>query len=261
MTESRKRIGDLLIEAGLINESQLETALAEQQAWGGRLRNHLVRLKFITEETLIKFLSQKLKIKYVDLNKIKIEPSAIELIPEEVAIKHNILPLGMKTEGGKKTLFIATSDPTNPEVTDEIQFLTGHTVKPILAADTDISNAIEEHYRPDTQRILNERTISFANTDIVFKPVTPPYDIPAKNDMIVIRDQPGGIQSEQITDAESPEEAKAILHSALGLKTGLSHELFTLMVNKETREILNMLIELLIDKGIIKESDIKRRIK
>lgn len=253
-----KRIGDLLIEAGLINESQLRAALAEQQTWGGRLSNHFISLKFITEEKLIKFLSQKLKIKYVDINKMKIEPSIIELIPKKIAVKHNIFPLGIKTEGGKKTLFIATSDPTNPEAIDEIQFLIGHTVKPILAADQDILNAIiEEYFKPDTQQILNERTISFADTNIASEPVTPPNDALASNDMIVIRDQPGGIQPEQITDAELPEEAKAILHSTLGLKTGLSHELLTLLMNKETREILNILIELLFDKEIIKESDIK----
>jgi MshEN domain len=256
-----KRIGDLLIEAGLINESQLKTALAEQKTWGGRLSNHLVSLKFITEEKLIKFLSQKLKIKYVDISKIKIEPSVVALIPKKISVKYNIFPLGIKTEGGKKILFIATSDPTNPEAIDEIQFLTGHTVRPVLAADQDILNAIEEYYKPDAQQILNERIISLADADIAFEKVTPPNDSPGKNDMIVIHDQPGGVQSEQVSDAELPEEAKAIIRATLGLKTGLSHDLLTALMNKETRVILNRLIELLFDKGIIKEPDIRQRLK
>ncbi len=262
MTEARKRIGELLIEAGFMNESQLRIALTEQQAWGGRLRNHIVRLKFITEEKLTKFLSQKLKIKYVDISKMKIEPSTIELISEEISRKYNVLPLGVKTEGDKKILFIATSDPTNPEIIDEIQFSTKYTVRPILATDASISDAIKEYYDPAVgQQPLTERIISFVDTDVTYKPSVSPDDTQAKNDMIIVPDRPGGIQPEQIMDAKLPEEAKAILESMLDVKTGLSHEVLTLLMNKETRELLNMLIHLLTDKGIITESDIKQYTK
>ncbi len=262
MVESKKRLGDLLVEAGLIDQFQLRSALAEQQKWGGRLGNHFVRLKFITEDRLVKFLSQQLKIQYVDISKTRIAPSTIEIIPEEVATKHNILPLGIKTEGGKKALFIATSDPTNLEAIDEIQFLTGYTVKPVLAADTSISNAIKEYYSPVPQQSLTEQSIPFAGTNVTPEPAVQPQEAPPKDEMVIIRDEPGGSQpAERVTEAELPEEAKAILHSTLGLKTGLSHELLTMLMNKETREILNILIELLIDKGIIKESDIRQRIK
>lgn len=268
MAETKKRLGDLLVEAGLIDQFQLRSALAEQQKWGGRLGNHFVRLKFITEEKLVRFLSQQLKIQYVDINKTKIAPAVIEIIPEEIATKHNILPLGIKTEGGKKLLFIATSDPTNLDAIDEIQFLTGYTVKPIIASDTAIANAIKIYYNPVPQEPLSEQSIPLDNINVVqeTEPTTPEptqsSKDESKDEMIIVRDEPGGSrQPEEITEAELPEEAKAILHSTLGIKTGLSPELLTFLMNKETREILNMLIELLIDKGILKESDIKQHVK
>lgn len=263
MSEGKKRLGDLLVEAGLIDPFQLRAALAEQQKWGGRLGNHLVRLKFITEDKLIKFLSHQLKIQYVDIAKIKIPSSAIELIPEEIATKHNIIPLGIKVEGGKKTLFIATSDPTNLEAIDEIQFLTGYTVRPIIAADSAISKAIKDYYNPMPQEPLEEKSIPVDNINAI--PVEQPNverTTSPKDEMVIIRDEPGMQQPQTpIIDTELPEEAKAILNSTLGINPGLSQELTTLLMNKETRELVNMLIEVLITKGIIKEADIKQHLK
>lgn len=263
MTEGKKRLGDLLVEAGLIDQFQLRSALAEQQKWGGRLGNHFVRLKFITEEKLIKFLSQQLKIQYVDISKIRISPATIELIPEEIATKHNVLPLGIKTEAGKKALFIATSDPTNLEAIDEIQFLTGYTVKPVLAADTVISNAIKEYYNPVPQQPLLEASIPLDIANVTQEPLKKQVDMPSKDEMVIVQDEPGGPRQdfEASADMELPDEAKAILNSTLGIKVGLSQELITLLMNKETRELLNILIELLVTKGTIKESDIKQHFK
>ncbi len=262
MAETRKRLGDLLVEAGLIDSFQLRSALAEQQKWGGRLGNHLVRLKFITEEKLIKFLSQQLKIQYVDINKIKIASSTIELIPEEIATKHNILPLGIKAQGGKKALFIATSDPTNLEAVDEIQFLTGYTVKPVLAADTAISNNIKQYYNPIPQEPLAETSITLNGISVTNEPSKTQEDKPAKDEMVIVQDEPGGQpQVETNIDTELPEEAKAILNSTLGIKAGLSQELIALLMNKGTRELLNILIEVLISKGAIQESDLKQHLK
>ncbi len=262
MSESKKRLGDLLVEAGLIDQFQLRSALSEQQKWGGRLGNHFVRLKFITEEKLVKFLSQQLKIQYVDITKIKIAPASIELIPEEVATKHNILPLGIKADGGKKTLFIATSDPTNLEAIDEIQFLTGYTVKPILAADTAISKGIRDYYNPVPQQPLAEQSIPVDNLNLASAEQQERTPVPpAKDEMVIIRDEPGGPGPAPVADAELPEEAQAILNSTLGIKTGLSQELTNLLMNKETRELLNTMIELLITKGILKEADIKQHLK
>ncbi len=263
MVEGKKRLGDLLVEAGLIDQFQLRSALAEQQKWGGRLGSHFLRLKFITEEKLVKFLSQQLKIQYVDIGKIKIAASTIELIPEEIATKNNVLPLGIKTEGGKKLLFIATSDPTNLEAIDEIQFLTGLTVKPVLAAETAILNAIKEYYNPVPQQGPTETSIPVDSNGTIHEPAKPQTDAPARDEMVIVRDVPGDAQETgmSISDSELPEEAKAILDSTLGVKTGLSQELVSLLMNKETRELLNIVIEILTTKGLIKESDIKQRLK
>ncbi len=261
MNTSKKRLGDLLLEAGLIDQFQLRAALAERQKWGGRLGNNLVKLKFITEEKLLKFLSQQLQIPYVAIDKIKISPSTIELIPEEIATKNNVLPLGIKIEGGKKVLFIAMSDPTNLESLDELQFVTGYTVKTVLASDNAIANAIKKYYNP-VEEFMPGNAIPVNNG--VRQPSNEPKVTNSSNteEMVIMHDEPGGQSvSTTITDNELPEEAKAILDSTLGTKKGLSQELSNTLSGKETKSVLYAIIETLIDSGIMKESDLKQHLK
>ena len=142
----KKRLGDMLLEKGLIDEFQLEAALGKQRQWGGRLGTNLVKLGFIDEITLVKFLSSQLKLPRVDLARINFSHKVYSLIPGDIAKKHLVIPLEIKDDLGKKALYIAMSEPTNMEAMDEIQFLTGYTVKPVIATETQLSTAIEKYY-------------------------------------------------------------------------------------------------------------------
>ena len=143
---TKKRLGEMLVEKGLIDKLQLEAAIGRQHQWGGRLGSNLVKLAYISEITLIKFLSSQLKLPCGDLSKITFNDDTCNLITAEVAKKYHIIPLELKTSASKKTLFIAMSEPTNILAIDEVSFLTGLTVRPVIATDSQISKAIDKIY-------------------------------------------------------------------------------------------------------------------
>ena len=143
---TKKRLGEMLVEKGLIDKVQLEAAIGRQHQWGGRLGANLVKLAYISEITLLKFLSSQLKLPCGDLSNINLSEETCNLITAEVAKKYHIIPLELKTGEGKKTLFIAMSEPTNILAIDEVSFLTGLTVRPVIATDSQIAKAIDKFY-------------------------------------------------------------------------------------------------------------------
>lgn len=143
---TKKRLGEMLVEKGLIDTMQLEATIGRQKQWGGRLGANLIKLGYISEITLIKFLSSQLQLPCGDLSKINFKEETWNLITAEVAKKHHIIPLELKTSAGRKSLFIAMSEPTNIIAIDEVSFLTDLTVKPVLATDSQIAQAIDKFY-------------------------------------------------------------------------------------------------------------------
>jgi len=146
MTDGRKKIGEMLIDKGILTEAQLLNALNQQKRWGGKLGTNLVNLGYINEIILLKFLAEQFKIPCVDLTKIKPEQHVISHISPEIVKKYHILPLQEKEEKGRKFLFVAMSEPGNIQVIEELEFLTNHTIKPVIAAISQIDCAISRYY-------------------------------------------------------------------------------------------------------------------
>ncbi len=146
-TVQHKKLGELLIDAHIINESQLRAALSNQRSYGGRLGMVLVKMGFIKELDMLKFLSKQLGLPMVDLYKITIEQKFIDLIPFDVAEKYNVLPLGIKVVSGKPMLHLAMSDPTNLGAIDTIQFTAGYKIQPVLALDSSLTDFINFYYK------------------------------------------------------------------------------------------------------------------
>ena len=141
----RIKIGDLLVKAGVITDLQLRAALAEQQQWGGKLGDILVRMEFLTEEILVRALSKQTGILRADLTGDPDRPS-LALIPAEVAEEFGLVPIGLKDEG--RTILVAMSDPLNIGVTDHLRSLTGaKKIDSQLAGASAIRNAISRWYR------------------------------------------------------------------------------------------------------------------
>jgi type IV pilus assembly protein PilB len=139
---SNGRLGDRLIEAGLITKAQLDKALEEQKRTGGLIGSNLIKLGFLKEEDLLHFLSKQFGFPAVDLNKVEITPDLLKLVPVDVVQKHSVLPVSR----AGSTLVIATSDPTNYLVIDDIKFLTGYNIDVVVADETALKYAIDRYY-------------------------------------------------------------------------------------------------------------------
>lgn len=138
----RKRLGDILKEAGKIDEFQLQSALSHQRNWKGKLGAILVELGFIKESELSLVLSEKLRIPRVDLFDPEVPSGTIDLLKPDIVKKLNAIPV--KVEG--RVLTVAISDPMDMEALDEVRFITGLAVKPALAMDSEIRDAIKKYY-------------------------------------------------------------------------------------------------------------------
>lgn len=143
----KKRLGEILIDHGLLSETQLAAALNSQRTWGGKLGSTVVRMGFVSEEQILKALSTQLRLPAVDFRKVSVSPRTREAVPLRVAEKYNVVPVAMKEELGKKIVILAMSDPTNLDAISEIQFQTGVSVRPVVATESAINRAIDQYYR------------------------------------------------------------------------------------------------------------------
>jgi hypothetical protein len=137
-----KKLGDLLKEAGIIDDFQLEAALAHQRNWGGKLGDILVELEFVREDDVARVVADKLHIPHIDLFEPEIPESIVKLIKPEIAIKFQVIP----TKKDKGTLMLAMLDPLDIKAIDEIRFITDLTIKPALAMKAEIRDAIKKYY-------------------------------------------------------------------------------------------------------------------
>jgi type IV pilus assembly protein PilB len=141
MSETKK-LGDILKEAGLIDDFQLQSALSQQRNWGGKLGAILLDLEFVREEDLARVMSDILRIPYVNLFDPVIPDGMIKMIKAEIAKKYQVVPV--KKESG--ALVLAMFDPLDLEAIDEIRFITGLNIKPSLAMKSEIRDAIRKYY-------------------------------------------------------------------------------------------------------------------
>ncbi|MAE93927.1 MAG: hypothetical protein CL910_04645 [Deltaproteobacteria bacterium] len=141
-----QKIGEVLMAAGLISETQLSAALGEQARWGNRLGETLVQLGFLAEASLIRVLSERTGFPGVDLQGRTIAPDVLALIPAEIAQKHTCLPVEMEQVGGQDILYVAMEDPSNLIAVDDLTFRTGCSVKAWLAGPLQLRRAISLCY-------------------------------------------------------------------------------------------------------------------
>ena len=136
------KLGQLLVNSNIIQEEQLEQALELQKKEGGRLGSNLIKLGFLTDETLVEFLSEQYGVPSVSLSHEDVEASITKLVPYDIAYKYQIFPISRSGA----TLTIAMTDPSNVFAIDDVKFMTGYEVKPVIASETAIKEAITKHY-------------------------------------------------------------------------------------------------------------------
>ncbi|ERP31601.1 type IV-A pilus assembly ATPase PilB [Chitinivibrio alkaliphilus ACht1] len=139
---SRKRLGEVLVDQGLVSPKMLEKGLLHQKKSGKKLGETLIELGYITENKLIDILSAQLDVQHVILDQIKVKKALTSIIPKELCKKYNILPI--YEQGGVIT--IAMADPTNLRTMDHIKFMTGKEIDAVMASEKEIQKAIERVY-------------------------------------------------------------------------------------------------------------------
>ena len=136
------KLGEILIKHSLITREHLDKALEHQKVHGGKLGTNLVSLGFVTEEDITRCLSKQFGVPSVNLSFFEIDGSVLELVPSEVCRKYDLIPVNK----AGATLTVAMSDPTNIHAINDINFITGYSVEPVVAAESSIKEAIDKYY-------------------------------------------------------------------------------------------------------------------
>jgi type IV pilus assembly protein PilB len=137
-----ERIGDLLVSEGLITQEQLTRAVQEQQQNGTRIGYNLIKLGAIKETDLTRFLAKRYRMPAVDLKNFEVDLKIAKLIPSELTIKHQLLAL--KREG--RTLTVAVTDPSQLGVLDDLKFITGYEIFPVVGGEFTLRGILEKHF-------------------------------------------------------------------------------------------------------------------
>jgi len=143
---ARKRLGQLLLERGLIDVDQLNSALQYHRQWNVRLGSALVAKGFIAEGTLTRTLAESLQIPMVDLSKVDVDGRALGLLKSSVCEQYEIFPIAVKEHRGRHTLLLAMADPLNVAAIDEVAFTTDMTVRPAIAQISSLDAAIRRYF-------------------------------------------------------------------------------------------------------------------
>ncbi len=142
---ARVRIGELLVRRGSIDSAQLQSALAHQRRWGGRLGRAIVQLGFMQERAMLETLSEQLAVPFVEIGDRPIPKPVLALVPQKLVRARKVLPLELAGSARRGPLVVALADPADLRVIDEIAFATGMIVRPVLASEWDLDRAIARH--------------------------------------------------------------------------------------------------------------------
>ena len=153
------RIGELLVQKNFLSQDQLERAKEETRVSGNRLGLELTKLGYIKEDDLAEVISNQYGVPSIALDDFAIDPEVIKLIPEDVAMKHTILPVNR----AGSTLIVAMSDPSNIFAIDDVKFLTGYDIEVVVSAEESIQRAIVKYY--DSSASIDEVMADFDDTN------------------------------------------------------------------------------------------------
>ena len=192
---ARKRLGEILIQAGVLDEGKLRAALNEQRRWGGPLGRILVDMKLVSEEAMVQALSQQLNFPTVTLDQLRIRNEVLDLLPAELAEQHSAIPFNVQG----KFLDVAMADPTNLGIIDELRIRTRLNVRPYLAGPKSIERALAKHYGRGV-----------ATLELSYGPEVPEPPVRRGERMIQIETDPGrhggpGMSSPMSLPTPSPE--------------------------------------------------------
>ncbi len=269
---ARKRLGEILVQAGVLDEGRLRAALAEQRRWGGPLGRILVDMGGISEEAMVQALSHQLNFPAINLDTKVIPHDVLDLVPPELAEQHSVLPFAVQG----KFLDVAMADPTNLGIIDELRIRTRLNVRPHLAGPKMIERAIAKYYGRGVA------SMHYVDTSFVDTGTVPPRSNPPTAAPLPVVDPPSAPslaaarraqQFEQIVGGGGVPVAGGATASSGPISIGLgANEREREMVALQARvqhlealvardeDVLRKLLGLLIEKGLASREEILDRI-
>ena len=140
------RLGELWVASGLLSSAQVDEALAHQQAWGGRVGEAAVALGLLTSEQLLVSLARQLQVPFVRREGLERVPERLlRCVPARVLSRLRVLPLRIEWHEGRGTVLVATSEPTDLSLLDDMALATGCEVRPVLALAEDLEHVLRRH--------------------------------------------------------------------------------------------------------------------
>lgn len=240
----KKKLGEMLIEAGVIDEMQLRAALADQRRWGRSLGRTLVEMKMIAEEALVRVLAQQIGVQSIDLDKVNIGARILELVPPDLSRSARVLPFAQTG----RFLDVAMADPQNQGVIDELRIRTQLNIRPYLCGPKQIERTIARYYGDG---IPLDVSIPFEGPDTIEQaPVEPPRAFADSE----------GLRRYPRTIAPPPLGAPPAVQRDAEIAS-LQHRISKLeaLVARD-EEVLRKLLALLVDKGLATRDEIVARL-
>lgn len=237
------KLGELLIKANVLQESQLKAALAEQAKWGGKLGEILVRMNFVSEDILVRALSKQLAIPAVNLDALKEVPKhVLNRVPVQTARDFALLPMQLRDDG--KTLVVAIADPLNVRQLDELRAITKCRIVPNVAGRTAIARAMARFY---------EDSGELADADTNFKVVDSHGRTVVRNMKDSPAAQPAPAPMPPMASRESPSVRPGA--SPVEMLRGVEE------VQRKEVAALKAMVELLIEKGVFTRDEYLAKVK
>lgn len=208
--KQKKKLGEMLVESGVISQEELQRALDEQKTKLKRLGDILLELGYVSSDAIIQALAEQISVEPINLKDTYIDAEVARLIPKELAKRHTAIPVYRKDN----TLYVAMADPRNISAIDDLRIVTEMNIRPMLASEADIEQAIELYYT----RQISERAIEDLKRDWQSDPVD------------VVLDET------DIENAPAVRLAKSIIMQAIGMHASDIHlEPFEKQVNVRFR--------------------------
>src|SRR5215213_5865314 len=156
------KLGEILVRENLVTPQQLREALDYQRSSGGRLGSNLVKLGILSDDVITSVLSRQYGVPAINIDLFQIDDEVVKLISQEVALKYTVLPISKIGA----TLTLAMADPTNVFAMDDIKFMTGLNVEPVIASEASIHSAIGKYYSGSTGIDIFDAAIAFETEKI-----------------------------------------------------------------------------------------------
>jgi len=213
MARDSRKIGEILIEIGALNETTLEAALSQQQPGGPRIGRILVDRSLISERDLVQALARQSGLPFVSLRHLDVDGEALTLLPREIAARHCCVPVGVQREAGERVLVVALNDPDDPQALSELAAVSALPIRPVLAESRDIQAAIDRFFearpagregKPPSPQPAGEGAAAAGAAEEEATEVAPDQLL-----SLDAAEEAAGAEAEADDDAETPDEVAA----------------------------------------------------